>query len=144
MRARGALLLGALAAGAACSDLSIESAVERIISPIANPSFRNDIAPILDETCASSGACHGGPAPQKGLNLTADSAYANVVNQLTQCCGLLVIPGDSVNSFLPRVMSTDINVRRGYQYRMPLTEFPMPAAVVETIKIWIADGAADN
>ncbi len=144
---RASMRLAALAAAAAlagCELVSTEPAIGRITTAVATPSWRNDIAPILNATCASSGACHGGTSPQQGLNLTTDSSYANVVGQLTSCCGQLVIPGDSVNSFLPRVMSTDLTVRGGYPYRMPLTGTPMPQPIVQTIKNWIAQGAANN
>lgn len=127
-----------------CEMISTDVAIERIRTPIATPSWRGDIAPVLNETCASSGACHGGATPQEGLNLETDSSYVNVVNVLTNYGPTLVIPGDSANSFLVRVMSTDIAVRAGYPYRMPLTEIPMPPAIVQTIKNWIAQGALDN
>jgi hypothetical protein len=137
-------LLALVVFAAGCELVSTDVAVEEIPTAIATPSWRNDIAPVLAETCASSGACHFGPNAQEGLNLEAESSYANVVGVLSQYGPVLVIPGDSAGSFLVRVMSTDIAVRGGYPYRMPLTELPMPAAVVQTIKNWIAQGANNN
>jgi len=128
----------------ACEMVSTDTAIERIPVAVAAPSFSRDIAPVLAETCASSGACHFGPGAQQGLELSVDSSYANLVNQLSACCGLLVNPGDSANSFLVRVMDTSLAVRGGYPWRMPLTERPMPQPVVQTIKNWIAQGAPDN
>ena len=144
MRSSRLALAALVLAVIGCEMISTDVAIDRIQTPIATPSWRNDIAPILNETCASSGACHGGATPQEGLNLETDSSYANVVNVVTNYGPTLVIPGDSVNSFLVRVMSTDVAVRAGYPYRMPLTEIPMPGVVVQTIKNWIAQGAADN
>ena len=141
---RLALAFAGLVTVTACELVTNDVAIERIPQAIATPSWRGDIAPILNETCASSGSCHFGPAAQQGLNLETDSSWANVVNQLSTCCGMLVIPGDSANSFLTRVMSTDPAVRGGYPYRMPLTEIPMPEPIVQTIKNWIAQGAPNN
>lgn len=139
------LAAAALAAGlAGCELVTVEPAARRIRAPIAVPSWRTDIAPILNETCASSGACHGGPTPQLGLDLSAAASYASVTSHVSGCCGPLVIPGDPANSFLVRVMSTNPADRPGFPYRMPLTGSPMPAPVVETIRNWIAQGAADN
>lgn len=144
MRTSAALLGGTLLL-AACELVTTDTAVEKFPAAIATPSFSRDIAPLLAESCASSGACHFGPSAQQGLELSVDSSYANLVNQMAQCCAAtLVTPGDSAGSFLPRVMSTDITVRGGYPWRMPLTEIPMPQPVVQTIKNWIAQGAQDN
>lgn len=141
-----ALLVAALAVTvAACEDLTVHTAVDRITTPIATPSFRTDIAPILAETCASSGACHGGSSPQLGMNLGLGLAYANLVNVPSQTIpGMMrVRPGLPDSSFMFRVLSQDQGYRLGF-YRMPLTEVPMPQPVVETIRNWILQGADDN
>jgi hypothetical protein len=55
-----------------------------------------------------------------------------------------VEPGKPDESFFYRVLSTDQSYRLGYPYRMPLTEYPLPSPVVETIGNWIARGALNN
>lgn len=134
------LILVVLLAG--CEQVSTDTVMER--PAVVTPSFRNDVAPILAETCASSGACHFGPSAQRGLELSPDSSYANLVNQLSSCCGILVAPGNSAGSFLVNVLSDDINARGGYPWRMPLTERPVSAGVRQTIVNWIDQGAPDN
>ena len=135
---------GAMLAAAACSDLSIEPAVDRIKVAIAAPSFRNDIEPILAETCASSGACHSGPNAQEELSLDPGLGYGELVNVPSSFGGILrVMPGFADSSLFYLVMSEDLLTRRGYT-RMPVTGSPLPAPVRETIRNWIENGAPDN
>jgi hypothetical protein len=136
-----------LATAAGCSDLSFTTAVNRIPVAIANPSFAQDIAPLLDRTCAASGACHFGPNAREGLDLSLGRAYAEIVN-VTPTTSFLaapyrVRPGFPDSSFLYRVLSMDPVVRIGYT-RMPLTPDPLPQPVVETIRNWIGNGAPNN
>lgn len=135
----------ALAAVWSCSDLSLEPAALRITTPIANPSFRNDIAPVLAASCASTGACHAGPEPRQALNLEPHVAWSELVNVPSQFAPsmMLVRPGRPDSSFMFRMLSTDAAYRFN-RPRMPLTRYPLPAPVVETIRNWIANGAADN
>ena len=148
MRALAAV--ASLGAAAACSDLSIDPAIDRITTPIANPSFSGDIEPILKETCASSGACHSGPNTPSTMNLDPGQAYASIVNVATKVSGAAyapapwrVRPGFPDSSLFYRVLSEDSLERLGY-YRMPLTRFPLPAPIRETIENWIANGAPNN
>jgi hypothetical protein len=53
-------------------------------APITTPSWQYDIAPILGETCATSGACHKGANAALGLNLEPGQSYASVVNVASQ------------------------------------------------------------
>ena len=144
--ARFLVAAAGLGAGAACSDLSIEPAIGRITIPILNPSFSGDIAPILAETCASSGACHSGANPRNGLNLDRDQAYASLSDSATAfkpAARLRVNPAFP-DSSLFYVLLSDTGASRLTYYRMPLTRFPLPAPVVETIRNWISNGAPDN
>lgn len=146
MRAVAAVWGAALLVGvSSCSDLSLEPAALRITTPITNPSFRNDIAPVLAASCASSGACHAGPTPQQSLNLEAEVARSELVNVPSQFAPsmMLVRPGLPDSSFMLRMLSTDAAYRFN-RPRMPLTRYPLPAPVVETIRNWIVNGAADN
>ena len=137
-----------------CSDLRMDPAVNHIQVPITDPSFTNDIMPVLRATCASSGACHGngtvagtGNGPQLGLDMSTDSAaYANLVNVVSQRRApmLRVMPGFPDSSFMFRVLSSNQSIRLGYPYRMPLTEYALPTETQQTIANWITKGAQFN
>ena len=136
-------LLGAIAS---CSDLSIEPAIGRITTPIANPSFSGDIEPILKETCASSSACHSGPNTPSTLNLDPGQAYASLSDSakaFKPAARLRVNPGFP-DSSLFYVLLSDTGAARVTYYRMPLTRFPLPSPIVETIRNWITNGAPNN
>jgi hypothetical protein len=145
MTARRAMLACAAALVAACADLRFTAAVDTIDTPITTPSWRLHIAPILGETCATSGACHSGANAALGLNLEPSQSYANVVNVASQAnpAFLRVKPGDADSSFLYLVTSLVPAERQGY-YRMPLTEYPLPDPVRQTIRNWINTGAPNN
>lgn len=128
-----------------CEDVTVHRTVDRIPEAIATPSFRRDIAPILEATCASSGACHGGASPAKGLGLSSDRAYADLVNvpSAFSASMMRVRPGQPDSSFAFRVLADSAGYRLGY-YRMPLTQYPVSAPIVETIRNWIIQGAREN
>lgn len=148
MRRQAVVAVLLLAGGvAACTDITIQRAPDRITTPIANPSWSGDIAPVLRQTCGSASACHGGPTGQRGMVLEgSDSAmYAHIVNVRSQVDTLLmrVRPSQPDSSWLLLVLSDTAAVRKNY-YRMPLTELPLPNAVRITIRNWIANGAPGN
>lgn len=137
-------LLGAIAG---CSDLSIDLVIDRITTPIPSPSFSRDIAPILAESCASSGACHGGSAPRNGLDLTEGRAYASLFNvnaTVFKPPALYRVRPNFPDSSLFFGVLTDTSASRLAYYRMPLTRFPLPTPAVETIRNWINNGAPNN
>ena len=142
---RAALVLALAAAAAGCSDLGVRTAVDRIPVAIAAPSFARDVAPLLEETCASSGACHGGAHPARALDLATARSYASLVNAPSVFSPALrrVRPGFPDSSFAFRVLSDDPAYRLGY-YRMPLTRTALPSPVIETIRNWIQQGAQNN
>ncbi len=149
-RSRTLAAVASLVAVAACSDLSIDPAIDRITVPIANPSFSGDIEPVLKETCASSGACHSGPNVPSTMDLDPGQAWASIVNVLTKVSGAAyapapyrVRPGFPDSSLFYRVLSEDAVYRLGY-YRMPQTRYPLPAPIIATIRNWIANGAPNN
>jgi hypothetical protein len=139
-----AVLLAALA-GAACTDLTITRPVDAITAPIANPSLARDIQPILTATCAASNACHAGPTPQRGMSLEAGRSWANLVNVPSASLPplLRVEPGQPDSSALLIRLDTNSTARRGLP-RMPLTTYPLPDPVIQTIRNWIANGAPNN
>ena len=136
----------------ACTDLTIDAAVDQIQVPLDSASFRKDIYPVLKATCAASGACHLGPNAPAGnvvqMDLSTDSAaYANLINVPSQGRPsppiMRVRPFKSDSSFMYRVITTDPTYRLGY-YRMPVATYALPSATVETIKNWIDKGALFN
>jgi hypothetical protein len=140
------VVLGALAALVACSDLHLNPASSFIQTPIADPSFHFDIMPVLSQTCATSHACHLAPDTTRP-DLEADSiAYATLVNVNSHARpGVLrVKPGFADSSFLYLVLHDTLSIRLGYPYRMPLTRYPLPFPTIETIKNWINQGAKNN
>jgi hypothetical protein len=134
----------------ACADLTIEAAVDQIQVPLDSASFRRDIYPVIQATCAASGACHLGPNAPAGnivqMDLSTDSAaYANLVNVPSQGRPpmMRVLPFKSDSSFMYRVITTDPAYRLNY-YRMPVAPYALPAATAETIRNWIDKGALFN
>jgi hypothetical protein len=140
-----AALAGAALATTGCADLTVRHPAEALSAPIADPSFSRDIQPILTETCASSDACHAGPTPQMGLSLEPGLSYARLVGvpSVTMAPLLRVEPGQPDSSALALRLDTSAAVREGLP-RMPRTEYPLPAAVIQTIRNWIANGAPNN
>lgn len=104
-------------------------------------SFSADVQPIFDASC-SANACHDGVNPAEGLDLRASSAHASLVGVPASQCGerLRVTPGDPEASYL-------IDKLRGVDLcsgsRMPKGA-PLPAAQVQVIADWVAQGAPDN
>lgn len=140
-----AVVVAALAA-AACTDLTITRAADHISSAIANPSFGRDIAPVLRQTCGSASACHGGPQGQYGLVLEgSDSAiYARIVNvKAAEDTSLMRIKPFVPDSSWLLLRLSDSTLPPGFP-RMPLTQLPLPLAVRQTIRNWIANGATLN
>jgi hypothetical protein len=97
-----------------------------------------DVQPIFTANCAFAG-CHGGAAPQFGMDLTEGRAAASTVNVDSAEVPELkrILPGDSANSYLYQKITQD----------PPLVGDPMPvggsltAAQKETIRQWIDGGA---
>ena len=100
--------------------------------------YRADIQPIFDTSCAFAG-CHGGAAPSAGLDLGQAAALAALVGtpstQLPE--RLRVSPGDPEASHLYAKLGP--NPPAGSQ--MPLGRPPLPSPVVELIGAWIVHGA---
>lgn len=90
-------------------------------------SFRRDVEPILRDRCV---VCHGGSA---GLWL---DGYETLMVGGDR--GAVIAAGDPAGSELLRRVTGDS------QPRMPLNLPPLDAAEIETIRAWIAEGAAKN
>lgn len=104
-------------------------------------SFAADIAPILNNTCATM-ACHGGPMPAQELALGTASAYNELVNvESTQCPGrTLVVPSNPGASYLINKI-TGVDMCLGS--RMPKLG-TLSAVEIQIITDWITEGAANN
>lgn len=112
----------------------------------------NDVMPIFRASCATSG-CHDARTRQNNVDLsTAAAAFASMLGGGSGATSFqfppqrAVVPGDPGNSVLfvkiaseaPRIASQPIGAR------MPSGLPPLPAAQIETIRLWISQGARNN
>lgn len=96
--------------------------------------YTADIKPILDQHCVE---CHkaGGKGTEKsGLLLDSYAATMKGTN-----FGPVVIPGQSINSTLYRLVSGKADP----SLRMPHDKGPLPEETVNKIKDWIDQGAKE-
>jgi hypothetical protein len=99
------------------------------------------VQPIFNAQCASSG-CHGKTAPKEGLNLSAGSSYAGLVNVAsTQCTTKKrVVPNNPAASYLVdkvegRNMCVGTQMPKGSK---------LSAADRQKIGAWICRGALND
>ena len=111
---------------------------------VANPSFENDVQPILTKRC-STGGCHSLASAQGDLVLVAGSSYDNLVNVESSQNDLFrrIRPLRPDSSWLYRLIASDPAGRPGYP-RMPLSSVPLTDNQIGTIVNWILQGAARN
>lgn len=106
-------------------------------NPNRNVSFSQDISPIFQSSCATSG-CHDSGTQESGVNLSSyDGALNSVGNQYQQD---VINPGNPDES--PLVDKIEPSPQIGQ--RMPYQRDPLPQADIDSIRAWIADGAPDN
>jgi len=146
-RIAGPLVIGAaMSVAASCADF--DSAVDPAFglpdAIVANPSFGDDIQPILDRRC-SIGGCHSLATAQAGLTLTAAESYGALVGVPSTLRPefLRVAPGDPATSWLVRMIGNDPAARFGHQ-RMPLSSLPLTPNQIANIVQWIEQGALPN
>ncbi len=89
--------------------------------------FREQVAPILQGHCVR---CHEGKKPKGDVDLTKGSGVVNGVGE-----GWVIVPGKPEESRLFEVIS-------GEKPTMPKSGDRLSPDQVETIRSWIADGAA--
>ena len=96
---------------------------------------------IFTPACATSG-CHSGPGAPDGLDLSAGSAYADIVNVASvQMPNLRRIrPGNPDASYLVRKIE-GIGIVAN---RMPLGGPPLSAQQIDLIRQWVTEGAENN
>ncbi|MFN3196889.1 MAG: hypothetical protein ACE366_00535 [Bradymonadia bacterium] len=102
---------------------------------------------VFQPSCSFS-ACHGGPNPAMGLDLSGDDLYASIMNHEVKAPTdmPLVAPGDPEGSYLYHLMSKCEPTAGGATVNhMPLNAPTlMSPALVATVRDWIAMGAEDN
>jgi hypothetical protein len=93
-------------------------------------------AAIITPSCAV-GACHSGPLPAEGLDLTAGKTFAATVNVRSILDGskFLVDPGNAADSELYVQVSSDL---------MPMTPPKLNAAQKKQLHDWICSGAPND
>ena len=122
-------------------DNEEENTVERSSMTAGPVSFAADVQPIFDRSCGGN-ACHAGVNPAEGLDLGAGVSHGELVGVPAGQCGerLRVSPGDPEASYLvDKLRGVDLCAGT----RMPKSG-SLPAAEIQIIADWIAQGAEDN
>jgi hypothetical protein len=109
--------------------------------PVAfDPTFSNIQNQVFTPICTE---CHAGPAAPQGLRLDATNSYGNLVDvpsvEVPQL--LRVAPGEPGNSYLIRKLEGGPGIAGA---QMPLDRTPLPQPVINSIRLWISQGALRN
>jgi hypothetical protein len=134
--------------------------------PPADVSFRDDVLPLFERSCALSTACHGNPdSPQTSSGYRAylgaagdgESDIPTIfeaivgVDSFTDPSKKVVDPGDSTNSFMMYALDgaldqcEDLSCPDDCGFLMPKgLQKPLPIAERNLIRAWIDQGAQDN
>jgi hypothetical protein len=106
-------------------------------------SFAGSVQPLLSASC-TIGACHVGPNPKAGLDLTEGNSYANLVNVTSQECpsNKRVAPGEPDSSYLLQKLEGAGSCFQ--QAKMPIGGGFPSFFIEDTIRPWIASGAPNN
>jgi hypothetical protein len=122
--------------------------------PPAAVSFRQDVAPVLARTCATTDGCHGpDPTQRVALDLREKTAYASLVGRPSELRigAVLIDPGKPASSFIVDKLTRKL-APKGEGRPMPLDPQtgnvqepnPVEGFVWKTLVAWIAQGAANN
>jgi hypothetical protein len=138
-------VITALADGAAIVTASFAGRSDSIavaINSAAFVSFSQTVLPRFTtgpSRCTDS-QCHPGTGPaQRNLRM---NSYANITSGNSDSGDSVVIPGNGTGSLLVRVLRGDVAVPATPQ--MPDTRPKFTSAVIDTIQLWIDQGALDN
>ena len=102
------------------------------------PRLPDAVQAIIETNCATSG-CHDTFTAFQGLDLSAGGAGSALVGVAsTQVASTLVVPGDSLNSYLYEKISSAVP---GFGFQMPFAQPAMSAPDQQVIQDWIDDGA---
>lgn len=134
------LLFACLAFG--CSKGSLYPSQPSSPPTTQTVSFQTNVQPIFTANCAVSG-CHINPGAQKGLDLSAGNAYANIVNVQSQEVPSYyrVKPSNSDSSYLYMKITGASGITGA---RMPYLRPQLSQTDVQTIQSWINQGAKNN
>ena len=118
---------------------------------VATVSFAADVVPLLEQSCTFS-ACHAGPMPDAGLDLTAANALAELIGVNSQQCGASskrVVPGDPDASYLfDKLLGIEMcgmtSVKMPRNPPMGQSAPPWTDANTEVFRAWICGGALDD
>lgn len=104
-------------------------------------SFKRDVLPILNSYCVM---CHLPGAEQGGLGLYPDAWSQTVGIPSKQSPLLLVDPGSPDSSYLYiKLIGTGESVG-GSGLLMPIQQPPLDQDQIETVRLWIEQGAKQN
>ncbi len=105
--------------------------------PIENVSYADQVQPIFNNSCGGSG-CHTDGGSANGVRL---SNYSQTINSVGASYGTdIVVAGDaSASPLFDKIQSSP---DRGS--RMPLGRSPLSSTQIETIRVWINEGAENN
>jgi WD40 repeat protein len=123
----------AIGLGAVCALILAVSAIlqSRAFEPpvlaASTPSFKDDVAPILEKNCL---ACHSSSVHKSGLIL---ESYSSLMKGGKH--GQPVLPHDAKGSLIIQMLEGDIDPQ------MPANADPLPASDIDRIKAWINAGA---
>lgn len=94
---------------------------------------------VFNQSCALSG-CHGSTNNQAGLLLTAGNSFSNLVNVQSVLFSQFkrVEPNNSANSLLIKILRGEVSPR------MPFNRTPLASSVIDSIAMWIDNGALNN
>lgn len=99
--------------------------------------YQHDVFPVLQEHCTR---CHSGSEPDSGLDLYS-TGPAGMVNQPARQSPLdLVVPYDSLNSYLFHKVNGTQSLAEGSGTQMPIGD-AMSDEDIALIRQWIDDGA---
>lgn len=109
--------------------------------PDPTATFARVQAEIFTPSCARSG-CHGGSSPAQGMNLSAGSAYAAIVNVTArQSTKKRIAPGDPAGSYLLDKIRGAAGITGS---RMPLGGPDLDDAKITLVEDWIRRGAPND
>lgn len=94
---------------------------------------------VFDVSCATSG-CHAGANPSANLNLESGKSFSSLVNVASNLYSgeKRVVPFDRQNSILIKTLRGTISTQ------MPLGSSPLNDSTIDSIAVWIDEGAQNN
>jgi hypothetical protein len=98
-------------------------------------SFADDVGPILQKHCAECHMAGGQGAEASGFRM---DSYAMVMDGTR--FGPVIVPGSAITSSLYLLVSGKNELTVG----MPHGKAPLDADAIETIRVWIENGAVEN